>query len=136
MVTYYQSVSYALLSVRLVEHIVRDTQVLAKRRHIGDVSVHMIGDMRMTRMNAQHRGKRYPTDVLSFPTEDASDIGDIFICVPQIIRQAKRFDVTPEEECVRMLAHGVLHLLGYDHQTKHDADTMFGLQEKVVRKYI
>ena len=73
--------------------------------------------------------------MLSFPTDDVHDRGDIFVCVPQIIRQSKQFGVTPKEECVRMLVHGVLHLLGYDHQTKHDADEMFSIQEGVVKKY-
>lgn len=134
MVTYYQTVRTELLSVSDIEQIVAATQRAVKCAP-ADVSVHMIGDMRMTTMNAQFRGKSYPTDVLSFPTDDAHDRGDIFICVPQIIRQSKQFGVTPKEECVRMLVHGVLHLLGYDHQTKHGADEMFSIQEKVVKKY-
>ncbi len=134
MVTYYQTVHITLLSVSDIEQVVSATQRAVKCSP-ADVSVHMIGDMRMTTMNAQFRGKSYPTDVLSFPTDDAHDRGDIFICVPQIMRQSKQFGVSPKEECVRMLAHGVLHLLGYDHQTKQDADEMFSIQEKVVKKY-
>lgn len=134
MVTYYQTVRTKLLSVSDIEQIVAATQRAVKCTP-ADVSIHMIGDVRMTTMNAQYRGKSYPTDVLSFPTDDAHDRGDIFICVPQIIRQSKQFGVTPKEECVRMLVHGVLHLLGYDHQTKPDADEMFSIQEKVVKKY-
>ncbi len=134
MVTYYQTVDKRLLSIADIEQVVSATQRTVKCTP-ADVSVHMIGDMRMTTMNTQYRGKSYPTDVLSFPTEDADDIGDIFICVPQIIRQAKEFGVTAKEECTRMLVHGVLHLLGYDHQTKRDADEMFSIQERVVKKY-
>ncbi len=134
MVTYYQTVHTKLLSVSDIEQIVAATQRAVKCTP-ADVSIHMIGDVRMTTMNAQYRGKSYPTDVLSFPTDDAHDRGDIFVCVPQIIRQSKQFGVTPKEECVRMLVHGVLHLLGYDHQTKSDADEMFSIQEKVVKKY-
>ncbi len=133
MVTYYQTVATTLLSVKKIEQVVGATQKAVKRVS-ADVSVHMIGDRRMTTMNTLYRGKAYPTDVLSFPTEDASDIGDIFICVPQIIRQAKQFRISPREECVRMLVHGVLHLLGYDHQTKDEADEMFRLQEAIVTK--
>ncbi len=134
MVTYYQTVRTKLLSVLDIEQIVVATQRAVKCTP-ADVSIHMIGDVRMTTMNAQYRGKSYPTDVLSFPTDDIHDRGDIFICVPQIIRQSKQFGVTPKEECARMLVHGVLHLLGYDHQTKSDADEMFSIQEKVVKKY-
>jgi probable rRNA maturation factor len=134
MVTYYQTVATTLLSLKDINQVVGATQKAAKCA-LSDVSVHMIGDRRMTTMNTQYRGKAYATDVLSFPTEDTDDIGDIFICVPQIIRQSKKFGVTAKEECTRMLVHGVLHLLGYDHQTKHDADKMFSIQEKVVKKY-
>lgn len=135
MVTYYQTVKKIPISVVDIDRVVSMTQKMAQRRP-ADVSVHMIGDMRMTKLNAQYRGKSYPTDVLSFPTDDAYDLGDIFICVPQIIRQSKRFGITAKEECVRMLVHGVLHLLGYDHQTTREANKMFDIQEHVVRKYI
>jgi len=90
-------------------------------------------------MNFQYRGKDRTTDVLSFGLYEGessraqgNELGDIFICVPQIIRQARRFSVSTKEEFIRMLVHGILHLLGYDHETSSDATRMFELQEKLL----
>ncbi len=135
MITFYQSVHKTIISRADIQRVIEMTLRVAKQSIQSDISIHMIGDRRMTTMNTQYRGKSYPTDVLSFPTDDAHDRGDIFICVPQIIRQSKKFGVTAKEECTRMLVHGVLHLLGYDHQTKRDADEMFRIQEMVVKKH-
>ena len=99
----------------------------------------------MRAMNRQTRGIDRPTDVLSFnPAEApvawprfpgaADDLGDLFLCVPYIRRQARRFGVPYREEFLRMLVHGVLHLLGYDHTTKKDAQRMFAVQEATVQE--
>lgn len=105
----------------------------------GIVSVHVIGDKRMRTLNRTHRGKDKTTDVLSFSAMEGewagshNEVGDIFISVPQIVRQAKVWEVSPREEFIRMLVHGVLHALGYDHITKAEAAIMFPKQEKYVK---
>lgn len=109
-----------------------------KDRHI---SVHLIGDRRMARLNRVFRGVSKTTDVLSFSAAegegalDTHDIGDIFLSIPQIRRQARRFGVSFKEEFFRMLVHGILHLCGHDHERKNDAKRMFGVQEKLIRMY-
>lgn len=105
------------------------------------VSLHLIGDTRMKTLNATYRGKQTTTDVLSFGTDDHGlsddqDWGDIYISIPQIIRQARREHITFEEECLRMLIHGVLHVFGYDHIKPTDADRMFGLQETLLKQLV
>jgi probable rRNA maturation factor len=102
------------------------------------INVHIIGHTRMQTLNTLYRGISAPTDVLSFETgenwsgEGSQELGDIFICQPYIITQANRFGVTPREEMIRMLVHGTLHLLGYDHEKQKDATRMFALQESYV----
>lgn len=106
----------------------------------GEVEVNIVGDDEIRELNRLHRGKNKTTDVLSFGWGDAvfpgekreKMLGQLFVCYPQIIRQAKRFGVTEKEEFARMLAHGLLHLAGYDHLGKAQAEKMFRLQEKVV----
>ncbi|HBB37539.1 MAG: putative rRNA maturation factor [Candidatus Magasanikbacteria bacterium GW2011_GWD2_43_18] len=103
-----------------------------------EVSVHCVGEQRMRTLNREFRDIDRPTDVLSFPTEDTfsgetqTDSGDIFLCPKYIAKQAKRFGTTYKEECTRMLIHGVLHLHGYDHVKKKDAEDMFRVQEKIL----
>lgn len=90
------------------------------------VSISFIGEARMRRLNHTYRGLDQPTDVLSFV------LGDIFLCPSYIRRQAKRFGVSYQEECTRTLIHGILHLAGYDHATKREAERMFSLQEQLL----
>lgn len=98
-----------------------------KRIHI---SILICGDLKIKRLNNQFRNKDKVTDVLSFPAiEDLRKnsnkssnfsqivfIGDLAICYPQAKRQAKKFFITPIEEFIHLYFHGVLHLLGYDHE--------------------
>jgi len=86
----------------------------------------------MTRLNREFRGKNKVTDVLSFaPTEDGS-LGELVFCLDVIERQAREHDLTKNQELGYMVLHGVLHLLGYDHETsKKDARAMFGVQDRV-----
>lgn len=120
-----------------VEHILSS---LKKSR--ASVSLHVIGDKKMTELNFQHRGKRKPTDVLSFATQEgespisSDDWGDIFICLPQVKRQAKEYGISWKEEFYRMTVHGLLHLLGYDHMEAKDAKKMFALQEKFLSEIL
>lgn len=106
------------------------------------MSVHFIGDAKMRTLNRVHRGVDRPTDVLSFSVQegehifDSKEWGDVFIAIPYIRRQAKRFGVSFEEELFRMLIHGILHLLGYDHERPKDAKEMFGLQESLLKRFV
>ena len=92
-------------------------------------SLSIIDDDAMEALNRKWRGKESTTDVLSFPQLDdeeleaayASDgagalIGDVVISLPTAKRQAKEFGHSLSDEIDRLLAHGLLHLLGYDHE--------------------
>lgn len=136
----YHLVRHLPVPRRQIVHVV--LSIMRGLKKHGVVSVHCIGDRRMVGLNHLYRGKECPTDVLSFAAQEgkwrgqADDWGDIFICVPQIERQAKEWHVPIPEEFTRMLVHGLLHLLGYDHEKKHDAERMFHLQEKYVQKWV
>lgn len=104
----------------------------------GKVEINIVSDLEIKDLNRKYRGKNKVTDVLSFggggegfPREEKK-FGQIFICYPQIERQAKQFEVTKKEEFARMLIHGLLHLAGYDHVESKGAERMFGVQEGVV----
>ena len=89
------------------------------------VSVSLVGDAAIRRMNREHRGRDAATDVLSFPLyapgERAGDgverlLGDVVISVDTAGRQAAGYDAPLEDEVKRLLIHGILHLLGHDHE--------------------
>lgn len=104
----------------------------------GEVEITLVGDKKIKSLNSKYRGKNKVTDVLSFSWREDGEmpgkfLGQIYICYPQIIRQAKDYKIAVKEEFARMLVHGLLHLVGYDHVKPGDARKMFKLQEKIVR---
>lgn len=74
-------------------------------------------DKELQRLNWTFRNKDYPTDVLSFPSEESAPaLGDIAISADRATEQAREFGHTVEEEIGILMLHGVLHLLGMDHE--------------------
>jgi probable rRNA maturation factor len=116
-------------SLRAYEHQVKSVVDLGTR----DFNVCFVSDEEISRMNSVYRGKATPTDVLSFPWEGEGEsgpeevasgefrnfLGDIVISVAMADRNAKAVGHTTEEEIHMLILHGVLHLLGYDHETDH-----------------
>jgi probable rRNA maturation factor len=107
---------------------------LAKLGVYGDAprwgaDVRLVGLATMTRLNGRFRGKRYATDVLSFPAPEVFQrsgwLGELVICLPVLIRQGREHGHSPNRELQILLIHGVLHLLGLDHEKgRKDAATM------------
>ena len=83
-----------------------------------EISVHIINEREMTRMNEQFLGHEGSTDVITFDYGTLGPqgplVGDIFVCVDEAQIQAHRFGTTWESELVRYVVHGTLHLLGHD----------------------
>ena len=107
------------------------------------VSILLCGDRRMRTLNRRFRGVDAPTDVLSFPPAPDPPrpprrlppdgfLGDLVIDVPYAARQARRRGHGVAREVQILLAHGLLHLLGYDHEK--DDGQMFRLQARSVRR--
>lgn len=79
-----------------------------------DFSILFTDNSEIQNLNAQFRNKNKPTDVLSFEG-DESYLGDLVISVEKAKRQAREFSCSLQEELVRLIIHGFLHLHGYDH---------------------
>ncbi len=122
--------------------------VLQVREHTNwELSVLFCSDTYMAELNKQYREKDSSTDVLSFEqgeeyVDDDGNIqyiaGDIAISVEFLFKNAKDFDVLPDEELKRLLIHGILHLEGYDHGDAHigeDTNEMFDIQESVLKTF-
>jgi len=97
------------------------------------LGVRFVGDRAMRRLNRQFRGQDKTTDVLSFPGEDAH-LGDILVSVPTARRQATKAGHGVGGELKTLLLHGVLHCLGYDHET--DRGEMGRLERRLRRTWI
>jgi probable rRNA maturation factor len=91
-------------------------------------------------LNRQYRGKDYPTNVLSFPAElppglppeMMSALGDIVICAPVVQREALAQGKRVRDHYAHLTVHGVLHLLGYDHEHPTEAEAMETLERQIL----
>ncbi|HEX3531892.1 MAG TPA: rRNA maturation RNase YbeY [Thermoanaerobaculia bacterium] len=103
----------------------------------GSLGVRFCGDREMRRANREYRNLDKTTDVLSFPGEESADgehLGDILISVPVARRQAAEAHHEPEREIRTLLLHGVLHCLGYDHET--DQGQMKRLERRLRKTWV
>ena len=97
------------------------------------LGVRFVGDREMRRVNRQFRGQDKATDVLSFPGEDGH-LGDVLVSVPTARRQAAEAGQGVDRELKTLLLHGVLHCLGYDHET--DRGEMARLERRLRRTWV
>lgn len=104
-----------------------------------EVSVLLTDDAHQQVLNAQWRGKDKPTNVLSFPSgEDAPHpgqpklLGDISLAFETLGREAQDQQKSLADHLCHLLVHGMLHLLGFDHETQQDADEMEPLEIEVL----
>ncbi len=116
-----------------------DTDYLPKT--VKEIGVYFVDGESIKVLNHGHRGKKKVTDVLSFPMVEYGEgagansgfevsLGDVVICLEQAFKQHREFGTTKNGEVVRLLIHGLLHILGYDHEnvTAFEAGKMRSLE--------
>ncbi len=97
-------------------------------------SIIFVDKREIKQLNKRYRKLNKITDVLSFPSEEEDYLGDIFICLPQAIKQAEDFQHSLAREIGFLAVHGYLHLLGYDHQTAEAEKLMREKQEAILQQ--
>lgn len=103
-----------------------------KRLATSSLTVVFLDTPAARRLNQRFRQRDYATDVLSFPGMEEGWLGELVICPKVIQRQAREHGISFKAELGYMLLHGVLHLLGYDHEgPKAEGLKMFRLQDKI-----
>lgn len=101
----------------------------------GELTIVFLDPKAAQSLNFQYRKKDYATDVLSFLQE--TGWGDLVICPEVLRRQAKEHGLTFREELGYMVIHGMLHLLGYDHEVSEaDAKIMFRIQDRIFARLL
>lgn len=116
----------------------------AERPDGAALAVQLADDAALHRLNRQHRGIDAPTDVLSFAAEEGEEfpaageeaqagyLGDIAVSVEFASRQADEHGLELDAEVQHIVVHGVLHLLGYDHETDAEAAVMEAAEEELL----
>jgi len=90
----------------------------------GAVTILLSDDAHLKELNGLFRGKPKPTNVLSFPADDAKYLGDVAIAYGVTAREARAEGKAFAAHAAHLAVHGVLHLLGYDHENERDAKIM------------
>jgi len=110
------------------------------------VEVNLVNDEEIQAINKAYRGKDAPTDVISFAFLDNIEseiaikgdvprlLGEIMISYETAARQAKNYGHSLEREMKFLFTHGILHLLGYNHETEEQEQVMFALQDQILEK--
>ena len=116
-------------------------QKLEKKGHIFSMNnsslvIACVSEASMKRLNRQFRGKNQATDVLSFAPVEEGSLGELALCISQIEKQASSHGLTVEEEAFYLILHGILHLLGYDHESgDQKAKEMYALQDGIFEEW-
>ncbi|MCY7753232.1 rRNA maturation RNase YbeY [Bacillus haynesii] len=113
-----------------------------------EVSVTIVNNEEIQKINKEYRGKDYPTDVISFALEEDGEgeieiigadmppvLGDIIISVDKAQEQAEEYGHSLMRELGFLTVHGFLHLLGYDHMTEEEEKEMFTKQKEILNRY-
>ena len=131
---------------------VDEAEIVALARHVlanmrvhpqAELSVVLVDETAMEQLHVQWMDEPGPTDVLSFPMDELRPgtegedsppglLGDVVLCPQVAARQARTAGHSTAEELLLLTAHGILHLLGYDHAEPDEEKEMFGLQRKLL----
>jgi probable rRNA maturation factor len=130
---------------RLARHVLDELRV----HPLVELSIRLVDVDAMTSLHEHFMNEPGPTDVLAFPMDELHDqrddgdsddapptlLGDVVLCPAVAEQQAKQAGHSPEEELHLLCAHGVLHLLGYDHGDEAEEREMFGLQSRLLSSW-
>ncbi|HUL90918.1 MAG TPA: rRNA maturation RNase YbeY [Burkholderiales bacterium] len=102
----------------------------------GEITVRIVGTAEGRRLNRRYRGENHATNVLGFPYASSRTKvqGDIVLCAPVIAREARRQHKTLEAHYAHLTVHAVLHLQGYRHARRSEAERMEALERKLLTK--
>lgn len=139
-------VNYNKEMQHLITNVVNNTAKLGRLPKNTEVSILIVDNSYIQELNFIYRSQNKPTDVLSFSMNETNDIepnydevgevnllGDIIISLEQALVQSKEYGHSLERELGFLVAHGMLHLLGYDHETEEERMVMHSLEEKVMQ---
>tara|TARA_Y100001936_G_scaffold21723_1_gene19078 strand:+ start:2053 stop:2505 length:453 start_codon:yes stop_codon:yes gene_type:complete len=119
----------------MAEHVLSD-----QRKHNFNINLKFVSSSEMTKLNQNFRNKNLDTNVLSFPAskeiqEISGELGDIAMSIPYIKTESENLNRDLEDHMMHLLAHGILHLLGFDHNQDKEANTMEAQEIKYLENF-
>lgn len=132
-------------------HIENILSFASKKQNVepgSEISISFVSNEKIHEINREYRRKDQPTDVISFAMEELGEgevevigidqpriLGDIIISIPKAKEQAEEYGHSFMRELGFLAVHGLLHLLGYDHETEEEEKEMFSLQREILDEY-
>jgi|WetSurMetagenome_2_1015567.scaffolds.fasta_scaffold56142_3 probable rRNA maturation factor len=124
------SEKYRKLDSKFLKKVAEKVLLGEKVKKSGEVSIAIVDSLEIQKLNKEYRNKNKPTDVLSFG-KIGEEVVEIVICPEEVKKNGNDF----EKEMAEVVIHGILHLLGYDHEKKKsEAEAMFKKQEEYLSK--
>ena len=131
------------IDIEMVDELIG--KILSYLNETGDFSLHFVSDEEIRNLNRDYRGIDDPTDILTFAINDVDafpqfdeeekELGDVFISIESMNRNAASLGVDENEELRRLLVHGILHLRGMDHGTNDfSTEPMLIEQERIMKE--
>ena len=119
----------------MAEHVLSD-----QRKYNLDINLKFVSSSEMIRLNKDFRNKKLDTNVLSFPAskeiqEISGELGDIAMSITYIKTESQNLNRDLEDHMMHLLAHGILHLLGFDHNQNKEANTMEAQEIKYLENF-
>jgi len=115
---------------------INELETITKSLTGREIELIICDNMEIEKINAEYRSKNAPTDVLSFPLEgdfDMLPLGSIVISSDKAYQKAEQLGHTPQQESILLFIHGLLHLLGYDHEV--DSGEMRAREEELIEAF-
>jgi rRNA maturation RNase YbeY len=101
-----------------------------EKKKLGEVSIIFTSNKTILEINKQFLGHNYHTDVITFPNNKRNTLGgDIYISIDQVIINANKYDCKITDEILRVIIHGILHLVGYEDKTVEEMTMMRSLED-------
>ena len=100
----------------------------------GEVSVVLADNKAVQELNKNYRGKDKPTNVLSFPQDDESLLGDVILAYETVVQESTEQGKSFEDHVIHLVVHGAMHLLGHDHEDDDEAEDMESIEIAILAK--
>ncbi len=118
-------------------HAELDRRKIGKKKLKRELTLVFLTKQAARLLNLEFRNRDYATDILSFEPSDESSLGELILCPEVLKKQAKEHGLSYRDEMNYVILHGILHLLGFDHETNpKDAHRMFQLQDAIFEKLL
>lgn len=98
-----------------------------------EVSVVLTTNEEVHELNKTFRHQDKATNVLSFPSDEKAELGDIILAYETVLKEAQELGISTLHHTLHLIIHGFLHLLGYDHEAEHEAEKMESLEIKILQ---